>query len=216
MIELDDIAWAALIATAERKNVYISGSILRLLDTSGSALYEEYVDKALEKDADRQRRRLDVNKKTQLIMKELKKAGVENERLMEDLKEALSSAEEQRQVAETSKIEADKLREEAENARRRAEMARETAELELDVVQKKKQFQLVGYIVKVALAIICGVGVVTTVLYAAAIYTGSTEATLLGNTWSNMFGILLTNSFSIIGTIMGVKYATERSGDSEA
>ena len=26
---------------------------------------------------------------------------------------------------------------------------------------------------------------------------------------SNLFGILLTNSFSIIGTIMGVKYASD-------
>jgi hypothetical protein len=25
-----------------------------------------------------------------------------------------------------------------------------------------------------------------------------------------MFGILLTNAFSIVGTIMGVKYATEK------
>lgn len=37
----------------------------------------------------------------------------------------------------------------------------------------------------------------------------STNTVLLGSTWSNMFSILLTNSFSIIGTIMGVKYASE-------
>ena len=35
------------------------------------------------------------------------------------------------------------------------------------------------------------------------------DTVLLGSTWSNMFSILLTNSFSIIGTIMGVKYASE-------
>jgi hypothetical protein len=33
------------------------------------------------------------------------------------------------------------------------------------------------------------------------------DTAIIGSTWSNMFGILLTNSFSIIGTIMGVKYA---------
>jgi hypothetical protein len=37
------------------------------------------------------------------------------------------------------------------------------------------------------------------------------DTVLLGSTWSNMFSILLTNSFSIIGTIMGVKYASEKS-----
>ena len=37
----------------------------------------------------------------------------------------------------------------------------------------------------------------------------SIDTALLGNTWSSLLGILLTNSFSIIGTIMGVKYASE-------
>jgi hypothetical protein len=51
------------------------------------------------------------------------------------------------------------------------------------------------------------VGITTTILYTMAIMMGK-DTTLLGNAWSNLFGILLTNSFSIIGTIMGVKYAT--------
>jgi hypothetical protein len=41
-----------------------------------------------------------------------------------------------------------------------------------------------------------------------AIFT-SKETQIIGSTWSNMFGILLTNSFSIVGTIMGVKYASD-------
>ena len=49
----------------------------------------------------------------------------------------------------------------------------------------------------------------TTLMYVIALLAGA-DTTLLGNAWSNMFGILLTNSFSIIGTIMGVKYATEK------
>jgi hypothetical protein len=35
------------------------------------------------------------------------------------------------------------------------------------------------------------------------------EVNTIGPAWSNMFGILLTNAFSIVGTIMGVKYATK-------
>jgi hypothetical protein len=35
------------------------------------------------------------------------------------------------------------------------------------------------------------------------------DTQIIGSTWSNMFGILLTNAFSIIGTIMGVKYASK-------
>ena len=53
-----------------------------------------------------------------------------------------------------------------------------------------------------------GVGVTTTGMYLLALMKGL-DTVLLGSTWSNMFSILLTNSFSIIGTIMGVKYASE-------
>jgi len=77
-------------------------------------------------------------------------------------------------------------------------------------MQKKTQFRLVQTIVRIALAIIIGVGICTTVLY---IYSMAIDrdTDLIGNTWSNMFGILLTNAFSIIGTIMGVKYASKDS-----
>jgi len=94
----------------------------------------------------------------------------------------------------------------------KAESAKKAAENDLDLVQKKTQFELIGNIVNVALYTIMGVGIITTALYAAALFWGgSQDTTLLGNTWSNLFGILLTNSFSIIGTIMGVKYAAEKS-----
>ena len=97
---------------------------------------------------------------------------------------------------------------EIEVALQKAEDAKKVAENDLDIMQQRKQFELIGRIVNVALLIIMGVGVTTTILYGWSIFTGH-ETQLLGTTWSNMFGILLTNSFSIIGTIMGVKYATE-------
>jgi len=100
---------------------------------------------------------------------------------------------------------------ELKDALTQAEGAKEEALNDLDLMQKKTQFELIGNIVTVALWIIMGVGITTTALYGIALFTGSVDTTLLGNTWSNLFGILLTNSFSIIGTIMGVKYASESS-----
>ena len=79
---------------------------------------------------------------------------------------------------------------------------------DLDLMQKKTQFELIGRIVSMALWIIAGVGIFTTALFMFAMITDR-DLTIIGNTWSNLFGILLTNSFSIIGTIMGVKYASE-------
>ena len=66
---------------------------------------------------------------------------------------------------------------------------------------------MIKIIVKCALAVIIGVGVVTTSLYWMAMITGK-DTQIIGSTWSNMFSVLLTNAFSIVGTIMGIKYAT--------
>jgi len=80
---------------------------------------------------------------------------------------------------------------------------------ELEILQKRTQTELIELIVKVALIVILSVGFVTTALYVFAMIFNY-ERTIIESTWSNLFGILLTNSFSIIGTIMGVKYATAK------
>ena len=93
-------------------------------------------------------------------------------------------------------------------ARLEAENAKKNVENDLDVLQKKTQYELINTIVRSALFVIIGVGIITTFLYVIAIFSGK-ETQIIGSTWSNMFGILLTNAFSIVGTIMGVKYASE-------
>ena len=68
-------------------------------------------------------------------------------------------------------------------------------------------------IVKCSLIIICSIGIITSVLFSLSLFWG-VENKALESSWSNMFGIMLTNSFSIVGTIMGVKYATEKKAES--
>jgi len=91
------------------------------------------------------------------------------------------------------------------------EIEKNAALNDLDVVMKKSQSELIKIIVKCALAVIIGVGLVTTSLYWMAIVMGK-ETQIIGSTWSNMFSVLLTNAFSIVGTIMGIKYATQENG----
>jgi nicotinate-nucleotide pyrophosphorylase len=88
------------------------------------------------------------------------------------------------------------------------EIEKDAALNDLDVMMKKSQSELIKIIVRVALAVIVGVGVVTTILYWVAIMTKQ-DTQIIGSTWSNMFSVLLTNAFSIVGTIMGIKYATQ-------
>ena len=178
-----------------KKKVYLEGNILKVLqaDTSDKE-FQEYLSVCIDKDTAARRKRLDVTKQVQNQNRELIKSQEDNQHLMNDLKNALEEAEKAKLEAVAAKKEAEKLRDDAVE--------------DLDTLQKKAQFELIGVIVRVALVIILGVGLITTILYAVALFSGM-DTTLLGNAWTNMFGILLTNSFSIIGTIMGVKYATE-------
>ncbi len=142
---------------------------------------------------------------------------------MQDLEQTLKNVEESKEQIESQNNELlqwrednEKMQEElkdavqkSEVARLEAERAKENAENDLDIMQKKTQFELIGTIVKVSLFVILGVGVTTTGMYAMAIMSG-VDTSVIGSTWSNIIGILLTNAFSIIGTIMGVKYASEK------
>ena len=78
----------------------------------------------------------------------------------------------------------------------------------MDATLKKSQNELIKTIVKCALGVIVGVGIITTIMYSVAILS-SKDTQIIGSTWSNMFSVLLTNAFSIVGTIMGIKYATQ-------
>ena len=178
-----------------KKKVYLEGNILKVIQADASDKeFLEYLSICIEKDNTSRRKRLDVTKQVQNQNRELIKSQEDNQHLMDDLKIALDEAEKLKLDAVAAKKEAEKLRDDAVE--------------DLDTLQKKAQFELIGVIVRVALIVIIGVGLITTGLYATALFMAM-DTTLLGNAWTNMFGILLTNSFSIIGTIMGVKYATE-------
>ena len=190
----------ALINISKDKKIFLEGNILKILDANGDLEFEEYLQTCKEKDTTSRRKRLQVTKQVQQQNKELEAAAKENERVNKQLSKALDETE---QAMEEARV----AEKEAVIARAEAEKAMETALNDLDLMQKKSQFELIGTIVKVALFVILGVGILTTVMYGMAIMYDK-ETQIIGSTWSNMFGILLTNAFSIIGTIMGVKYAS--------
>ena len=88
------------------------------------------------------------------------------------------------------------------------EIEKNAALEDLDATLKKSQNELIKTIVKCALAVIISVGFITTIMYSFAILPNK-DTQIIGSTWSNMFSVLLTNAFSIVGTIMGIKYATQ-------
>ena len=196
MIEITEHTRNVLLEVAKKKKIYVEGNFLKILKApKGDKEFEEYLKICKEKDVTTRKKRLEVTKQVQQQNKELVAKQEENDALMEELQSALEEA-------KNAEWEADKLRQEAEKGK-------EQALEDLELMQKKTQFELIGKIVSVALWVILGVGIITTFLFAFTLVTGE-ENPILESTWSNLFGILLTNSFSIIGTIMGVKYATEK------
>lgn len=223
MIIIDSVTKDQLKEVYKNKNLGLEGNILKLIDPEDDIEFKEYIKECSDKDKSIRRKRLDVTKQVQQQNNELNNLNIENERIMSELKTTIENLEESKQQIEFQNKElidwkednerlTIQLREEmvkSEVARVDAEKSKETALNDLDVLQKKTQTELIGTVVKVALFVILSVGIITTGMYCVAMYTGR-DTQIIGSTWSNMFGILLTNAFSIIGTIMGVKYASER------
>ena len=223
MIKLDKNTRNQLIELYKTKKIGLEGNILKLIDSDGDEEFMSYIKESIDRDKDSRRKRLDITKQVQSQNTDLNKWKNENERVNKELTIALEEAEESNKAmlvakqeaedsleeAQTARVEAESARVEAEKARQEAENAKIAAESDLDLIQKKSQFELIGTIVRVALWVILGVGVVTTEMYLIALSTGL-DTSVIGSTWSNIIGILLTNAFSIVGTIMGVKYASEK------
>jgi hypothetical protein len=221
MIRLDKNSETDLIKLFESKNIGLEGNVIKLIESDNDE-FKTYLTKCTDKDKDSRRKRLEITKKIQLQNNELSDLNEQNQKMMEDLQSTLKEAEEQKVKIEAQNGELVAWREEnekiqqelqkemikSESARIRAEEAKTNAINDLDILQKKNQTELISTIVRVALYIIVGVGIVTTGVYVFTLVIGK-DTQVIGAAWSNIFGILLTNAFSIVGTIMGIKYATE-------
>ena len=221
MITIDKNTKKNLIDLLKAKNIGLEGNIIKLINPDGDEEFAAYLKQCSDKDIASRRKRLEMTKQVQTQNAELTKLNDENQRMMDELQNTLTSMEEQKSQIESQnsellawKQENEKIGAElveamkqSEQARLIAENAKNEAENNLDMMQKKTQFELINNIVRVALYVIIGVGFITTGIYVYSMAL-NVDTDIIGSTWSNMFGILLTNSFSIVGTILGVKYGT--------
>jgi hypothetical protein len=221
---LDKNTKKQLIDLLKTKNIGLEGNIVKLIDADGDEEFAAYLKQCTEKDVAARRKRLEMTKQVQTQNAELTKLNGANQKMMEELQETLKNVEESKLTFEVQNRELNEWKQEnlrlteelqtemvkSEQARVAAENAKNEAENNLDLIQKKTQFELINNIVRVALYVIIGVGTITTGIYVYSMTIGM-DTDIIGSTWSNMFGILLTNSFSIVGTILGVKYGTSPS-----
>jgi hypothetical protein len=222
MIKIDSNTKKTLMDLYLKKGIGLEGNITKLIDTENDEDFKNYLKDCETKDGDKRKKRLDMTKKIQKQNDELVTLNEKNEKMMEDLQNKITEIEESKLTFEVQNRELNEWKKEnlelteklqtemmkAEKARVDAEAAKQNAENDLDLLQKKTQNELISTIVKVALWVIMGVGVVTTGVYVLTLFVGK-DTQVISAAWSNIFGILLTNAFSIVGTIMGIKYATE-------
>jgi hypothetical protein len=222
MIKIDKQTRQQLLELYKTKKISLEGNILKVIDVDGDAEFEKYIQESLEKDKESRRKRLDITRQVQSQNTDLVKWKSENERVNQELTKALEEAKESNDLmlvakhdaetaleeAEVARLEAEKARIEAEKLRQEAENAKNSAVNDLELMQKKTQFELIGNIVKVALWVILGVGITVTVVYVVSLFAGF-NTDVIGSSWVNIMSILLTNAFSIIGTLMGMKTASD-------
>ena len=222
MIKIDSNTKKTLMDLYLKKGIGLEGNITKLIDTENDEDFKNYLKDCETKDGDKRKKRLEMTKKIQKQNDELVTLNEKNEKMMEDLQNKITEIEESKLTFEVQNRELNEWKKEnlelteklqtemmkSEKARVDAEAAKQNAENDLDLLQKKTQNELISTIVKVALWVIMGVGVVTTGVYVLTLFVGK-DTQVISAAWSNIFGILLTNAFSIVGTIMGIKYATE-------
>ena len=178
MISFDKDTKQKLIELYQSKNVGLEGNILKLINSDNDEDFKKYIETCIEKDRETRKRRLDITKQIQTKNSELEKLNLENERIMKELQDTLKNIEDSKNQIEVQNMEliawkqdneriGQELKEEmakSEIARINAENAKKNAENDLDVLQKKTQFELINTIVKIALFVIVGVGLTTTIL----------------------------------------------------
>jgi len=222
MIQIDNTTKKTLLDLYNKKGIGLEGNITKIINSENDPEFLKYLKECIQKDSEKRKKRLDMTKKIQKQNEDLIKLNSENERILNELQQSLNELEEQRMTLEVQNRELNEWKQDnlrlteelrvemynTEKARIDAETAKQNAENDLDLLQKKNQSELISLIVKVALWIIVGVGFMTTGVYIFTMLMGK-DTQVISAAWSNMFGILLTNAFSIVGTIMGIKYATE-------
>ena len=224
MIKIDDNTKKQLIELYQKKGIGLEGNITKLIQREDDEDFKEYLKECESKDAEKRKKRLEMTKKIQKQNEELTSLNDENQRILTELQDTLENVEQSKTAFElqnkelnewkttnirlTEELRVEMIR--AEQAKLDAEAAKQNAENDLDLLQKRNQTELISTIVRVALYVIVGVGVITTGVYVFTLIVGK-DTQVISAAWSNIFGILLTNAFSIIGTIMGIKYATNQS-----
>jgi len=186
MIKIDGNTKRTLIDLYNKKKIGLEGNITKIIDNENDPEFKKYLEDCLTNDTEKRKKRLEMTKQIQKQNDELVVANQENERILSELQETLKEVEESRLTFEVQNRELNEWKQDnlrlteelkiemvkAEQAKVTAETAKQNAENDLDLLQKRNQTELISTIVRVALYIIVGVGIVTTGVYVFTMIMG--------------------------------------------
>jgi hypothetical protein len=145
------------------KKVGLEGNVLKVIQTTDEE-FQRYIDEAKQRDQETRRKRLEITKQVQSQNKDLIESQADREKLMIDLQESLAQS----------------------------EMLKNAAVEDLESLQKRTQFELIGLIVKVALSVIGAVCILTTILYLYVISKGL-NSTIIESIWNHLDQLILNH-----------------------
>jgi len=88
----------AFIALQEERRVRLEGNILKMLETDSEA-FQEYIQNGLAKDDELRKKRLEITRQVQDQNKKLQQKAEENDKLMDEIKQALADADQAKEDA---------------------------------------------------------------------------------------------------------------------
>ena len=165
------------------KGVYLEGALLKVISKSNTLRDEdwlEYLELAHDRDDIKSKERVELTQEALNQKTELEKAHKKIKQQYELLKK------------EKAKVEDDVC----------------TLEKNLKVLREKNQLKIMNNVVNICLRIIIGIGVSCSLILVFMLFFGK-QSDLVESTWSQSILLMLSNSFSIIATIQGVKSIKE-------
>jgi hypothetical protein len=161
------------------KGIYLEGALLKVVirgNTLDDSDWIEYLKVASSRDEIKSSERVELTQEALNQKSELERAHKKIKQQYELLKK------------EKAKVEDDVC----------------TLEKNLKVLREKNQLKLMNNVVNICLRIIIGIGLSCSIILVVMILFGK-QSDLVESTWSQSILLMLSNSFSIIATIQGVK-----------
>lgn len=145
----------------------------------------------------------------------LEKFKEEWDEYQDDVLKTISDFESKAEENEKLLIDLNKTKHELEHALNFSENEKQRVSNELELMQATVRTSLMGIVVKISLAMICGIILLVSGLYLAEMYQGVDDdgKTILANLLSTIFVSVVSSAFAVLSTVLGLRSSNNTSSN---